>query len=153
MGLGERLADETAFITVALLLAYGIYQTIGLALGTSVPVVAVTSGSMEPTLHRGDMIIVQGEPFEEIEEGAIIVYRTQDMPVPIVHRVIEKNATALQTKGDALQSQHSFEKHVTPDQVLGTSRFVIPKIGFVKLVPTCAYLELQQRQVPATLCP
>lgn len=152
--IASRLTDETAFLLVALLLAYGIYQTAGLALGTEVPVVAVTSGSMEPTLHRGDMILVQGEPFEEIEEGEIVVYTTDRMPVPIIHRVIQKNATALQTKGDALEQQHQFEKHITPDQVLGTTMFVVPYIGHVKLVPTCIYLRLQYGgQVPATICP
>ncbi|MDY6774324.1 MAG: signal peptidase I [Candidatus Nanohaloarchaea archaeon] len=147
------LKNDVAFVVVALLLAYGIYQTAGLALNTEVPVVAVTSGSMEPTLHRGDMIVVQGEPWKETEEGEIIVFRTDEMPVPVIHRVIKKNSTALETKGDALARQHPFEKYITKDQVMGTALFTIPKLGYVKLLPTCFYLQLQYRRVPRTVCP
>ncbi|MFB6265595.1 MAG: signal peptidase I, partial [Candidatus Nanohaloarchaea archaeon] len=75
----------------------------GVALNTDVPVVAVTSGSMEPTLHRGDMVVVHGEKWKNIEEGEILVFKTEEMPVPVIHRVIKKNSTALETKGDALQ--------------------------------------------------
>lgn len=147
------LRDEAAFIAVALLLAYGIYQTAGLLLNTGVPVVAVTSGSMEPTLHRGDMVVVQGKEFEDIRVGDIIVFETEQMPVPIVHRVIEKNGTAVETQGDALTAQHPFEKHVTPDQILGTKLGVMPWVGYVKLIPTCLYLGLQDAPVPQTICP
>ncbi len=153
MDVKSLVSDEAAFLAVALLLAYGIYQTAGVALGTSVPVVAVTSGSMEPTLHRGDMVLVQGEPWEEIETGDIIVFTAEGAPVPVVHRVIEKNASALQTKGDALEAQHPFEKHITEDQVLGTKRAAVPFVGHVKLVPTCIYLQLQHGAVPDTVCP
>ncbi|MFB6265596.1 MAG: hypothetical protein ABEI07_00755, partial [Candidatus Nanohaloarchaea archaeon] len=45
------------------------------------------------------------------------------------------------------------EKHVTPDQVLGTALFTIPKIGYVKLVPTCIFLEASRGNVPRSICP
>ncbi len=144
---------DVAFVAVALVLAYGIYTTAGLALNTSVPVVAVTSGSMEPELHRGDMILVHGKSYENIEVGDIIVYDTGSMPVPIIHRVIEKNETALQTKGDALQTQHDFEKYITEEQILGTQVLTVPMLGYFKLAPTCFYLEMVQGRPPATVCP
>ncbi|MDY6769662.1 MAG: signal peptidase I [Candidatus Nanohaloarchaea archaeon] len=153
MDLAERLWSEAAFVAVALLLAYGIYQTAGVALNTGTPVVAVTSGSMEPALHRGDMVVVQGERWADIETGEVVVFRVEGNPVPVVHRVVTKNATALQTQGDALDFQHPFEKHITQEQVLGTRVATIPLLGYVKLVPTCLYLELQHDTVPQTLCP
>lgn len=145
MDASKLLRQDVAFVIIALILAYGIYDTAGVALNTEVPMVAVTSGSMEPTLHRGDMIVVQGVPYTEIDVGDIIVYRTQGSAVPIVHRVIRKNATAVQTKGDALRTQHPFEKHVAPDQILGRSRLAVPYIGYVKLLPTCLFLRAQGR--------
>ncbi|MDY6776653.1 MAG: signal peptidase I [Candidatus Nanohaloarchaea archaeon] len=149
----ERLKDDLLFLAVALLLAYGLYQTAGAALDTQVPMVAVTSGSMEPTLHRGDMVVVHGEDFGDIDVGEIVVYRVGEIPVPVIHRVVEKNSTALETKGDALERQHPFEKHVTPDQIMGAALFTIPKIGYVKLVPTCLLMELSSDRVPRTVCP
>lgn len=149
------ILEDVAFIVVALLLAYGLYTTAGTILQTDVPIVAVTSGSMEPALHRGDMIVVQGKEFSDIREGDVVVYETERMPVPIIHRVVQKNATALQTKGDALRTQHPFEKHITPDQIRGVSIAEIPFIGHVKLVPTCLYLRMQGRTGPGLefVCP
>lgn len=100
MAVIEELKYDVLFISVALILAYGLYTTIGLALGTSIPVVAVTSGSMEPELQRGDLIIVKGEPFDEIEVQDIIIYQTEYMSVPIIHRVIDRTDGTLETKGD-----------------------------------------------------
>lgn len=45
----------TAFVT-----AFVLYSVIGLLLGTSMPIVIVVSGSMEPVFHRGDIVILQG---------------------------------------------------------------------------------------------
>lgn len=146
---------DAGFVAVALLLAFGIYQTAGTALDTEVPVVAVTSGSMQPTLYRGDMIVVRGVPFDDIAEGDIVVYTTEQMPVPIIHRVVQKNDTALQTRGDALTRQHPFEKYITADQIEGVAVFDIPLIGYIKLLPTCLYLQSQGRLGPGTefICP
>lgn len=138
--------ENLIFLVVAVILAYGLYNTVGVTLDTSVPVVAVTSGSMEPHLSRGDMIVVQGRSFDRIAEEDIIVYQPREMPVPIIHRVVSKNATALQTRGDSNVRQYGFEKYVTPDEVLGTSMLAIPYIGYVKLVPTCAYLRWRYGQ-------
>lgn len=54
---GIRLVVElvTAFVT-----AFVLYSVIGLLLGTSMPIVIVVSGSMEPVFHRGDIVILQG---------------------------------------------------------------------------------------------
>ncbi len=155
MAVIPSILEDVAFIVVALLLAYGLYSTAGTALDTDIPIVAVTSGSMEPTLHRGDMIVVQGKEFSDIREGDIVVYETGEMPVPIIHRVVAKNETALQTKGDALREQHPFEKHITPDQVLGVSIMELPFVGYVKLLPTCFYLRMQAQAGPGPdfVCP
>ncbi len=45
----------TAFISAFLL-----YTIIGWVLGTAMPLVIVVSGSMEPILHRGDVVLLQG---------------------------------------------------------------------------------------------
>lgn len=174
----SRTGKEVAFVGIALLLAFGIYQTVGTALGTNVPVVAVTSPSMEPTLERGDMVLVKGVPFSEIEEGDIIVFDTGSpcLPVPIIHRVVDIDGNGLTTKGDSNPSQlvichsngrcsqtfdvcpegtelNAIEEGITPDQVKGVVAFKVPYLGHVKLVPTCIYLKAARESVPDTLCP
>lgn len=45
----------TAFIA-----AFVLYTVVGLIMGTGMPLVIVVSGSMEPTLYRGDVVLLQG---------------------------------------------------------------------------------------------
>lgn len=159
----NRLAENAIFGLVAVLLAFGFYQTLGGALNTPVPVVSVVSESMEPTFYKGDMIVVQGEEFEDLQEGDIIIFRSKYIAMPIIHRVIEKNETALQTKGDNNNAQLriclgpdgpsapsarqckedersiNIEQGITEDQILGKKIFIIPKIGYAKLFLSCTF--------------
>ena len=47
--------------------------------------VVVLSGSMEPGMWRGDILILMKK--EEINVGDVIVYKIHTDPIPIVHRI------------------------------------------------------------------
>ena len=96
---------------------FGIWFGLRVAFRAQYPLLAVASGSMEPTLNVGDMILVQGVmDAGEISQDEIIVFRkpgtivsfhlpfTSDTSELIVHRVIKKTSNAgtwyFQTKGD-----------------------------------------------------
>ena len=106
-------------------LVLGFFFGLQLALGTSVPVRVVESGSMcvpydgacdgwthpfEHTLHVGDIIIIQKINPEDLNtaypNSDIIVYQNPTNPesTPIVHRIVESYTTHgtlyFQTKGD-----------------------------------------------------
>lgn len=116
-------------IAIALIVAIvlGFFFGLGLALGTSVPVRVVESGSMcteimgcngwshpfEQTLHVGDIIVIQSVNPEDLNadypNSDIIVYQNPNFrgnieATPIVHRIVAKyqaNGTwYFQTKGD-----------------------------------------------------
>lgn len=118
-----------AAVTIGLMAAIvlGFYFGLAVALGTSVPLRVVTSGSMctaedacdgwscvfEQTLHRGDIIVIQSVKPEELNadypNSDIIVFlkpNTRENPdeTPIVHRIVEKYQVDgiwyFQTKGD-----------------------------------------------------
>lgn len=103
-------------------------------------ILSVVSGSMEPTIGVGDVIIakpyVQGEP---IREGDIITYRSADQknsqqPMLITHRVIRTmgvngRASSFITKGDANQSEDL--KPILRDQVFAVYRWRIPYMGYI----------------------
>jgi len=56
-----KIFDFGIALVVYLIYAYLIYFSLGFILQTSTPIVIVTSGSMEPVIQRGDIIIIQGD--------------------------------------------------------------------------------------------
>lgn len=60
-------------------------------LGCTVPVAAVTSGSMEPQTYRGDLLLLVGPDFGgPVRVGDIVLYRLPHRSeTPIVHRVVD----------------------------------------------------------------
>ncbi len=69
------IGKEIYFISLALLLAFGILQTTGTALSTEKPVVSVVSCSMYPEMDRGDILMVRGVDFDSVEEGQVVIYQ------------------------------------------------------------------------------
>lgn len=74
----NRFVDETYFLLLSVVLAFGLLQTAGTGLGTEKPVVTVISTSMCPALHVGDILLIEGEDFESVQEGDVLVYNVPD---------------------------------------------------------------------------
>lgn len=56
-----------------------------LVFNTESPMVVVLSGSMEPSMYRGDILVLLKKP--TIEIGDVIVYQIENEKIPIVHRI------------------------------------------------------------------
>lgn len=101
-----------------------------------VPVRVIASGSMAPTLNKGDLILMK--PPTEIEEGDIVGFEVpkayQDkygLPNYLVHRVMEVSGQYLKTKGDAT-GPDPFKPKI--DTVTGVYiGFKIPQLGHIFL--------------------
>ncbi|MFB6199970.1 MAG: signal peptidase I [Candidatus Nanohaloarchaea archaeon] len=131
----SAILKEVYFLAIALILAFGVIQTTGTLLNTDKPVVTVVSCSMYPKYTVGDVVVVQGEPFDNIKVGDIAVYNSRsELSIPVIHRVVEKRENSLETRGDNNRGQLEFEKNVTPEQIHGTALFSIPRVGAVKLL-------------------
>lgn len=92
----------------------------------------VLSGSMEPAIGTGSVIISRPVNPEEIRTGDIIVFASRTGSFITTHRVIGIERTpGLQfiTKGDANRGQDP--SPIPAGQVLGTPVLVIPYLGFV----------------------
>ncbi|MBR4020580.1 MAG: signal peptidase I [Firmicutes bacterium] len=82
----------------------------------------VLSGSMEPAMSVGDLILVQEAA--SFAEGDVVVY--QDINSLVVHRVIKVNDKSVVTKGDA---NNVADGKIALEQVKGKVFFTIPMIG------------------------
>jgi signal peptidase len=93
----------------------------------------VLSGSMEPTIAPGDVVIVNSVGTERIEEGEIVTYRLAGSDVPTTHRVVGVERTdegvTFRTKGDA--NEDVDPSRVPADALVGEVMFVIPHVGYV----------------------
>ena len=120
-------------------------------LNTSVPLAAVESSSMVPTLNIGDVVVIVGVKPDDIKVGDIIVFNkvvysirkgyVKKIKTPIVHRVvdiIERNGIKyFKTKGDANPLPDQW--YVPEDAVLGKvlcingEPFRIPYVGYFSI--------------------
>ena len=64
-----------------------IWKSLMLITGAESPVVVVLSGSMEPTMWRGDILALWMP--ETFEVGDIVVFQIKEREIPIIHRVIQ----------------------------------------------------------------
>lgn len=104
--------------------------------------VGVASGSMHPTLDKGDAVIIDQEiTAEDIKKGDIIAYKgTKKL---IIHRVVkvrqEGNVLVFTTKGDANNTDDAIR--LTMDDIVGIVRVKIPYIAW----PSVKFNEFMER--------
>lgn len=84
----------------------------------------VLSGSMEPALSVGDLLIIRAQ--ESYEKDDIVVYQSGRMP--IVHRIMELDGETVTTRGDA---NNANDEPFPITAVKGEVIAVIPLVGHV----------------------
>lgn len=92
-------------------------------------VIAIGSGSMEPKIKKGDVVIVdRGCNKDSLKEGQVIAYKKDN--VIVVHRIVKKmklnNSYVYYTKGDTNDNIDDFL--IQKDNIVGK---VNHKIGFI----------------------
>ncbi|MDD6311637.1 MAG: signal peptidase I [Firmicutes bacterium] len=87
---------------------------------------AVLSGSMEPEISTGSLVLIDTKD-RDIEEGDIIAFSVEDMIV--THRAVRKTPDGWVTKGDANDSEDT--RRVMESEIKGTVEIWIPKAGYV----------------------
>lgn len=90
----------------------------------------VMSGSMEPTIPVGSIVIIKKVNPEDVKVGDVIAFRTGESRV--IHRVIEKVESGsfyLRTKGDANEDPDPWI--LKPKDVCGALLLTIPYYGYL----------------------
>jgi signal peptidase I len=142
-GLKHDYMYTVIMVLVVLLIVFIFWFGMRFVFRTEHPILAVASGSMEPVLYEGDLILVEGiqnlsdiyaAPEDADPPGDIRVYQgPRDL---IVHRAIEKKTVdgrqIFITHGDA--NQPGAVEHVDEDSVVGRYTGVkVPLLGHVAL--------------------
>lgn len=82
----------------------------------------VLTGSMEPTIKAGEVIIIHEQ--DEYEIGDILTYR--DGNILVTHRIVNKTDTTYTTRGDA---NNTNDPAILKSTAVGKTIFHIPYIG------------------------
>ncbi|MBQ6477616.1 MAG: signal peptidase I [Bacilli bacterium] len=91
--------------------------------------IAIASGSMEPKIYRGDIVIVD-QKFSNLKKGDVIAFKQNN--IIIVHRIVKiikyDKSNLYYTKGDANNKMDDFitEK----DMIVGKVKIKLPLIGY-----------------------
>lgn len=86
----------------------------------------VQSGSMEPAISTGDIIITKSQ--NVYNTGDIITFDNKGL---VTHRIIaaEKESEEFHTKGDANRTND--EDKIAPEQIVGKVIMTIPRLGYL----------------------
>ena len=94
--------------------------------------IGIASGSMYPSIKKGDAVMVdKKQKIEDLKVGDIIAYRKDDKI--IIHRIVSKEMNqdgtiAVDTKGDANNTNDNVE--VTNNELVGKITFTIPYLAW-----------------------
>ena len=124
------------FILLIVGVTHGGYGIFMVGMGTSSPLVVVTSDSMSPTLERGYLLVLEHQAAEDILVGEIIVYNADwHSQAPVVHRVIQREFVndeyRYYTQGDNNNQPDPFYR--TYDDIVGVVIASVPFIGNITL--------------------
>ncbi|MDE2030951.1 MAG: signal peptidase I [Patescibacteria group bacterium] len=129
----KKLFKIIYYIILSYIIFIGIILVVSLIPVTgNIKTLAVLSGSMEPTIHTGSVVIVKPESSYKV--GDIITFGDNTKTdIPTTHRIAEERAVEgnmiYRTKGDANNAEDSAE---TPQkEVTGRVLFSIPYLGYI----------------------
>lgn len=119
------IATSIAFIVIGFFVVLTVLSNISLFGGYRLYV--VQSGSMEPTIHIGDIIFIKSQ--SGYLKGDAVTFNTNDNRI-VTHRIVKvSDEGTYATKGDANRDEDS--DLIANEQIMGKVTFVIPKMGYL----------------------
>lgn len=106
---------------------------------------AVQSGSMEPAIKTGSLVVVH--PAADYQVGEVITFK--NAPTPTTHRIQNISEGIYMTKGDANDAPDS--EPVRQEQILGKVAFLAPYLGYPVTLAKSKEGFLMLIVIPATL--
>ena len=126
----KRVGRVAAILLLILIISGSLFTIISPFFGWRTEV--VISGSMEPAIQTGSVVIVRPIVPDTIRKGDIIMFSSLDMKSLTTHRVVNaENEPTLRfiTKGDA--NKNSDITPIVPGQIVGIVAVTIPYLGIL----------------------
>ena len=121
--------EDVLEILLAFIVAWVFYQGLAFAAGTPMPIVSVVSESMEPVLHRGDLVFVIAP--RDLQVNDVVIYQREGSAFTIIHRIIEKKEDGYIIKGD--NNPRPDSGTIAQNQINGKVLFAVPLLGYPRL--------------------
>lgn len=123
-----EIATWVALATIALMAFYIITSNFNVFSGYRS--FLVQSGSMEPAIMTGDIILIHSQG--NYVKNDVVTFHGTDGRI-VTHRIIEilqkDRKSFFSTKGDANRSED--EDSITQDKIIGKVSLVVPKLGYL----------------------
>lgn len=127
-----QLIKQFFLAAIAFVLGYYLVTIVAVPTAKGWTTHSILSGSMEPKIHPGDLIVTSKTSFDNIKVGDIITFQPKSNdPTLITHRVIAKQmggVERLTTQGDA---NGAADTPIKPEQIMGKYEYTVPKAGHV----------------------
>jgi signal peptidase len=97
-------------------------------LGGGIEVKIVRSGSMEPSISTGSLVVIR--PSASYEVGDVITFgEDTGTAIPTTHRIVERRGTSYVTKGDA--NEEVDPREIAHSAVIGKVLIDVPFAGYI----------------------
>ncbi|MGY5863472.1 MAG: signal peptidase I [Candidatus Thorarchaeota archaeon] len=131
-----ELAKTGFFVLLIIGVTLGAFGLFTIGMGTSTPLVVVTSESMSPTLERGHLLVLQKQAPVDIEVDDIIVFNALwHLEAPVVHRVTEREYIDGEYRYTTQGDNNAVPDHpyTVYEDIIGVVVSAIPYIGYITL--------------------
>ncbi|MEK7116711.1 MAG: signal peptidase I [Patescibacteria group bacterium] len=127
----KKLSKIIYYVVLAFIFAVAILLIVFIFPVTGIKVLTVLSGSMEPSIHTGSLVLVK--PTANYKIGDIVTFglntKTQ---IPTTHRIaeirVQEGQTIYKTKGDANNAEDM--KEVAVRDIIGKVYISVPLAGY-----------------------
>ena len=129
------IINTVVYIGIVGLVIFALPAFLSKKLGTEYPIAAITSGSMWPVLHKGDLILIEAVGKDDLKKGDIIVW--QNNKGFTIHRIAKLNEKNLVTKGDANFTEDepiAYSDVIGRIVEIGDSNARVPYLGYVSIL-------------------
>ena len=126
----KRVGRVAAILLLILIISGSLFTIVSPFFGWRTEV--VISGSMEPAIQTGSVVIVRPIVPDTIQKGDIIMFSSLDMKSLTTHRVVnvqDEPTPQFITKGDA--NKNSDITPIVPGQIVGIVAVTIPYLGIL----------------------